>query len=439
MGEALPASVASFDYARDVIPGGTTRARFWWPVPIFIDHGEGARITDVDGREYIDCNLGFGPLILGHRHPAVTQALREQIDKGILFGAPNQAEANLGRFIIDNVPGAEKVVFTSTGSEATLGALRLSRAATGRQKVAKFEGGWHGGHDFLCHSFNSTGGPLSHPLTIPDAAGIADTARDSVVVLPYNDRLAFDRIRQEADDLACVIVETIQSSGGAVPADAQFLMELQAVCAELGIVFIVDEVITGFRVGAAGGAGQYGLQPDLVTLGKIVGGGMSVGAVCGSGRILDLAVGTATRKAVSLGGTHSANPMTMTAGHAQLKVLLENPAEAYGALNRLGARLRDGLSSLLSELDIVGQVTGTGSIWGLLFMDTSPKNMRDQSVANATAGRLLAAYLLLEGILLSAPMHLAFLSTAHTDQDVDLILEAHRRALMRLKAEGWLD
>jgi glutamate-1-semialdehyde 2,1-aminomutase len=439
MSEVLPTSVARFEQARGVVPGGTTRARFWWPVPVFVDHAQGARVTDVDGRDYVDCNLGFGPLILGHHHPAVTRALHEQVDRGVIFGAPNTAEADLGQLVIDHVPGAEKVVFTSTGSEGTLGALRLSRAATGRSKVGKFEGGWHGGHDLLCHSFSSTGGPPAQALTIPDTAGIADDVRDTVVVLPYNDRAAFDRIRAEAADLACVIVETNQSSGGAIPADQEFLAELQELCRQHGIVFIVDEVITGFRVGATGGAGQYGLQPDLVTLGKVVGGGISVGAICGSERILNLAVGAPDRKPVSLGGTHSANPLAMTAGREQLKVLLERPDETYAELNRLGARVRDGLASLLNELAVVGQVTGTGSIWGLHFLDAMPASMREQATANATAGRLLATYLLLEGVLVSAPMHLAFLSTAHTDDDVDTILQAHRRALQRLKAEEWLD
>lgn len=339
---------------------------------------------------------------------------------------------------MDNVPGGEKVVFTSTGSEATLGALRLCRAATGRTKVGKFEGGWHGGHDLLCHSFSSTGGPPAQALTIPDTSGIADVVRDTVVVLPFNDRAAFDRIRTEAADLACVIVETNQASGGAIPADQQFLAELRELCGQLGIIFIVDEVITGFRVGASGGAGQYGLRPDLVTLGKVVGGGISVGAICGAERLLGLAVGAPDRKPVSLGGTHSANPMAMTAGLAQLQVLLGSE-ENYAHLNRLGDLVRDGLSALLAELGVTGQVTGTGSIWGLHFLDAMPSSMREQSGANATACLLLATYLLLEGVLLSAPMHLAFLSTAHTDQDVEAILQAHRRALTRLKAEEWLD
>jgi glutamate-1-semialdehyde 2,1-aminomutase len=436
--EALPKSAAQIERARSVIPGGTTRGRFWWPIPVVVDRGDGARVTDIDGRTYIDCNLGFGPLILGHRHPVVTEALREQVERGVLFGPPNQAEADLAQLVVDNVPGAEQVVFTSSGTEATLGALRLARAATGRQKVAKFEGGWHGVHDFLFHSYASFEGPPAGAATIPDTAGIADAARDSVVVLPFNDPAAFERIRSEADNLACVIVEAVQGGGGAVPAERAFLAELRELCAQLGIVFVLDEVITGFRLGPAGAAGYYGLEPDLVTLGKVVGGGMNVGAVCGPSRYLDLTVAMSGRKPVSMGGTHSANPMTMSAGRAQLGVLLADPESAYGHLERLGKRMRGGLGEILDQVGVAGHVTGAGSIWGLHFMSGEPRNIRDQAQANAAASRLLAVYLLLEGVLVSAPMHLAFLSTAHTDEDVEMVLEAHRRALTRLKEEGWL-
>jgi glutamate-1-semialdehyde 2,1-aminomutase len=181
------------------------------------------------------------------------------------------------------------------------------------------------------------------------------------------------------------------------------------------------------------------LEPDLVTLGKIVGGGISAGAVAGSGRILDLAMAAPGRKPVSLGGTHSANPLAMTAGRETLKVLLENPAETFGSLNRLGDYLRNGLRALLDEVGLVGQITGTGSLWGLHFLDEAPNNMRDQAGANTTAARLLSTYLMLEGVLVSAPMHLAFLSTAHTEADADLIVDAHRRSLTRLKTEGWFE
>jgi glutamate-1-semialdehyde 2,1-aminomutase len=436
--EAIPASAAQADRARSNIPGATTRGRFWWPIPIYLTAGEGPRVRDIDGRSYIDCNLGFGPLILGHCHPIVTEALLEQLNRGTLFGPPTEAESELAELIVDNVPNAEKVVFTSTGTEATLGAVRLARAATGRQRVAKFEGGWHGIQDYLLHSFSSFGGPPSHAQTIPDAAGIPDAARDSVVVLPYNDPAAFERLNAEGGDLACVVIELVQGGAGAIPVEQEFLEELRELCTRLGIILVFDEIITGFRLGAAGGAGLYGVQPDLVTLGKVVGGGMNVGAVCGPSRYLNLTVPGADRKAASMGGTHSANPMSMTAGRAQLGVLLNDPLESYGYLDELGQRMRSGLEAVLADAHVSARVTGVGSLWGLHFLEQSPRNLRDQASGDSMARFALAAYLLLEGVLVSAPMHLAFLSTAHTVSDVDDVVDGHRRAIRRMQSDGWL-
>lgn len=438
MAAALPASAALADGNSKVIPGGTTRGRFWWPFPIYMREGSGARITDVDGRSYLDCNLGFGPLILGHNHPVVVEALEQQLARGVDFGPPNESEAPLAELIVANVPGAEKMVFASSGTESTLGALRIARAATGRQKVAKFEGGWHGIQDFLFHSYSSFGGTPEHAETIPDTSGISKSVEESVVVLPYNDALAFDRIRAEASDLACVIVEPMQGGGGAINIDSQFLSELRALCTELGVLLIADEVITGFRVGPTGGCGHFGVEADLTTLGKVIGGGMSVGAICGPSRYMDLTIPTPTHKAASIGGTHTANPMSMAAGLAQMNVLLSDAGASYAGLNRLGDQFRADLTRMLADLDVNGFVTGMGSIWGIHFTSSEPHNLRDQAANNVTASRLLAAYLLLEGVLVSSPMHLAFLSTEHTAADVDFLLQAHRSALQRIKSEGWL-
>lgn len=435
--ETLPASAARAERDAGLIPGATTRSRFWWPIPIYMDRGEGVRVTDIDGRTYIDCNLAFGPLILGHSHPAVVGAVRRQLDRGALFGPPNETEAELARMIVDNVPGAEKVAFAGSGMEATLGALRLARAATGRQKVAKFEGGFHGMQDYLHQSFGSVAGPLTAPETVSDSGGIAEAVRESVVALPFNHPAAFERIEAHADELACVILEPVQGGGGALPVDPEFLVGLSDLCQEKGILLILDEVITGFRLGASGGAGRYGVEPDLVTLGKVIGGGLGIGAVAGRARYLDLMVRGQDGKAVGMGSTHAANPLSMTAGAAQLEILLGDP-EHYEKLDRLGTSMRDGLAAILDELGIVAQVTGDGSLWGLHFTDQTLHSIRDLSDANRWAGRVLPAYLLFEGVLIAAPYHLGFLSAVHTDEDIDSVLQAHRRALVRMKEDGWL-
>jgi glutamate-1-semialdehyde 2,1-aminomutase len=451
---SLPASAHHAAKSSSYIPGSTTRARFWWPFPIYAAGGEGARLTDIDGRTYIDCSMGFGSLILGHRHPHVTKALLKQVNEGWMFGIPCKAEGDLARRIIANVPGAERIVFTGNGTEATLGALRLARVASGRQKVAKFEGGWHGLHDFLMHSYSSFEGDPANADTIPDTGGIHPLVKDTVVVLPYNNTAAFTRIKRESKELACVIVEAVQGGGGAIAGEREFLRELRELCRKLGVLFILDEVITGFRFGLAGAAGLYELDPDLVILGKLIGGGMSVGAVCGPSRVLDLVTPVTEHdtpggeeqevtpvagapKPVTMGSTHTANPMTMTAGLATLEVLLNDPTKTYGNLNRLGDKMRSGIKHALAEAGITGHATGAGSLWGLHFSQDEPRNVRDQVHGDTSANLALSAYLGLEGILVSAPMHLAFLSTAHTDADVDSVVNAHRRSFERMKAAGW--
>lgn len=439
---ALPKSTAQYHLAQKVVPGGTTRSRFWWPMPIYIERGSGAHVTDIDGRRYIDCNLGFGPLILGHAHPAIEAALSRQLPLGVHYGAACLGEEGLARRITENLPGAERVIFLNSGTEATLAALRIARAATGRDKVAKFEGGWHGAQEFLFHNYTTINGEPAHVRSVPDMAGIPRGATDSVVVLPYNDPAAFTRIREESNDLACVIVEAVQGGGGSVPVEADFLRGLRQVCDEVGALLIIDEVITGFRIGAASAAGHYGITGDLTTLGKIIGGGLPVGAVAGRADLIELTTPIAgaeagKRKAVVVAGTFAANPMTMAAGIAQIDTLVGD-RNSYETLNALGEHMRSGLTSVMEEFGIQGHVTGLGSMWGVHFTSKSPKSPREMVDANHTASRLLSAYLLLEGILMSSPAHLGFLSTAHSEADVDAVIQSHRNALERMMHEGVL-
>lgn len=433
--EAVPGSAARYEELRQTIPGGTTRPRFWWPFPPYAERAKGAHIWDIDGNRYVDVNMGFGPLILGHRAPEVMEALRRQEEQGVLFGAACRAEGDLARVIAAEVPGAERVLFVNSGTEASLTAIRLARTARGKSRLAKFEGGWHGWHEFLLHNFHSVTGEPQSVVTTADTLGVPNEVVDSVVALPYNDRAAFDRLRREADDLACVVVEAVQGAAGSVPADVEFLRELRALCAELGIVFILDEVITGFRLGAAGAAGVYAITPDLTVLGKIIGGGLPCGAVTGRADLLDRVLPDKRGKAVVVAGTFSGNAMTMGAGLAQVNKLVSNPG-LYGELERLGDRMRSGIAAAAEAVGIVAHVTGSASMWGIHFSDDPPRNIRDQEDAHPAAARLLSAYLLLEGVLMSSPAHLGFVSTRHSDEDVDYVIEAHRRAFARLKSEG---
>ncbi len=442
-----PKSYSHYLAANKIIPHGATRNRFWWPIPLYIDHANGAYAYDLDGREYIDCLLGFGPMILGHGHPSVIEATQRQLLRGTQFGAPPPEELSLATRIVNSLPDAAWVVFLTSGTEATLAALRIARAATGRTKVAKFEGGWHGWHDTLLQSFYSAHGDVNAPLTVPDSLGIPVETSEQVLTLPSITRAAFDLLRAEAAELACVIVEGVQGSAGALVGAQSFVSDLRNLCTELGVLLVFDEVITGFRLGPGGAAAAYGVVPDLTTLGKVIGGGQPVAAVVGSPELFDLmqtgaqaggsheSTGASGAKEVVLGGTFSANPLGMAAGNAQLGVLLEDP-EHYVRLNRLGDRVRAGLGQVIEGLGIDAHVTGTGSLWGTNFTHAAPASRRDQVGANKAVAAVASSYLLAQGVLVSAPLHLGFLSTAHTDSDVDRVVEAHEHAFSAMVRDG---
>jgi glutamate-1-semialdehyde 2,1-aminomutase len=437
--EAVPSSAELFDAASEVVPDGFSRARFFWPIPMYVERAEGPYVYDIDDQKYIDCMLGFGVLLVGHCHPKIIGALHRQLDLGTHYGAAVRDESDLAGMITEHVPGAEQVVFVNSGTEATLAAVRLARAATGRDKVAKFEGGWHGWNDFLMYStITKTGGDVRTPLTVPNSLGLTQGVQQDIVVLPFNHEAAFDRIRDQADNLACVIVEAVQGSAGCLVGDPAFLTELEQVCREAGVLFVLDEVITGFRLGASGAAGRYGLTPDLTTLGKAIGGGLPVGAVCGRRDLLTLTAPNEQGDHAILAGTFSGNPMTLTAGRAQLELMLDDP-DAYAHLDRLGARMRAGLTAALGEAGVRGHVTGIGSLWGLhLLTETVPTNVRESAGFAETGGMALTGYLLRERVLMEAPVHLGFVCTKHTDELVDDVIEAHVRALHRMKSDGVL-
>jgi glutamate-1-semialdehyde 2,1-aminomutase len=429
--KALPRSVQHYEEARRLIPRGTARSRFWWPLPTYIARAEGPYLFDVDNNRYIDCTLGFGPLILGHSDPNVVAAIEHQLHRGFLLGAPSQEEFDLARLIVGNVVNSDWVIFLNSGTEATLGALRVAHAANGREKIAKFEGGWHGWHDWSMQSFARVGGEPTAPETLPDSMGIPKSVTDQVVVLPFNDLSAVDIIRRESNELSCVIMEGVQGGAGALPAEREFARAIRSVCDETGVVLIYDEVITGFRLGPGGAAAILGIEPDLTTLGKIIGGGLAIGAICGSAKIRD-----AVEHGTIMAGTFSANPLSMAAGTATLGVLLKDD-QAYTRLAALGDRMRSGLVSALEEVGVEGSITGMTSMWGLHFAGTAPRSRREERLDNADVAKVMPSYLLREGILMPAPMHLGFVSTAHSESDVDEVVEAHTRALTAMKADGF--
>ncbi|MEK7848873.1 MAG: aspartate aminotransferase family protein [Chloroflexota bacterium] len=411
--------------AQQVYPGGVTYLiRHFPPYPFYVDHALGGRLYDIDGNEYTDYWMGHGALILGHCYPPIVKAIQEQAALGAHLGYSHPWEVEHAQQIVRMVPGVEMVRLTNSGTEANMFAARLARAYTGREKLAKFEGGWHGSYDAL-----HTG--VSWPLDKPDSAGIARGAQQDTVVLPFNDLEAAQRRLREVA-VAGVVVEPVQGGAGCLPAGREFLAGLRQVCDETGALLIFDEVITGFRLAPGGGQELYGVTPDITVMGKIVGGGsLPAGAVGGRREVMALMDPTRFRQKwerVFHGGTYAGNPLVTRAGFVALHELDQRREEIYPYLNRLGPMARQGLDSAFREGGVEAHVTGVGSLVGVHFTREQPVDVR---TANRTRDRELTArffdYLLEHGIVFIGPhsAHL-MLSVAPTEADIERLVEVGR-------------
>ncbi len=420
-------SKALFDAAQQVIPGGVNSpARAFGPVggdPLFIVKGEGARIVDADGASYIDFVGSWGPLILGHAHPEIVAAVNEAAAEGTSFGAPTEIEVKMAQLVTEIVPSVEMVRMVNSGTEATMSAIRLARGHTGRNKIVKFEGCWHGHAD----SFLIQAGSSALTMGAPSSPGVTPgTAADSITV-PFNDLEAVEKaVVENRDEIAAVIVEPVAGNMGVIPPVPGFLQGLRDVTTEMGIVLIFDEVITGFRVSCGGAQEFYGVTPDLTTLGKIIGGGLPVGAFGGRREIMsDI---SPLGKMVSQAGTLSGNPLAMTAGYETLKRLQE--PGVYDVLETKAQALETGILENLKALGLKYQTNRVGSIMTLFFTE-SPVTSFD--AANACDQDLFARYfreMLNRGIYLApSQFEAAFVSLAHSDADIDATIKANYEAL----------
>ena len=410
-----------FQAAQLVMPGGVNSpvraCRAVGTYPRFLSEGRGSHVTDVDGNEYIDLICSWGPLILGHCHQAVEEAVLEAVRHGLSFGAPTEIEVKMAE-LVTKMTGTEMVRMVNSGTEAVMSALRLARGATGRSKIIKFAGCYHGHSDSMLVKAGSgalTGGA-------PDSAGVpAEMAADTLTAR-YNDAASV-RALLEANpgQVAAVIVEPVAANMGVVPPQPGFLEALRGLCDAYGALLIFDEVITGFRLSAGGAQRHYGVHADLVTYGKIIGGGMPVGAYAGSRKLMEQ---VSPLGAVYQAGTLSGNPVAMAAGLAQLEILENNP-DVYTALERKGKRLQEGLQEIFRKAKVPAQVNRAGSILTVFFSKT-PVTGYDQARA-CDLERFAKWYRgLLEHGIYAAPSQFEamFLSTAHQEEDIDAILVA---------------
>jgi len=432
--------------AKSVIPSGVlSRARLLDPYPFYVQRGVGSRIIDIDGNEIIDCAMGYGANLLGHVHPAITEEIHKTVEKGGQFGIPHEEEYRLAKLLIDTVKPLQKVTFCNSGSEAVYQAIRIARTTTGRSKVAKFEGGYHGGTNEVLANFKyntEKGGPCESPNTVAGSLGIPPEAQVNTIILPYNHEAAFDIVKKNKDDLAVVLVEVIQGLGGNIVGDRSFIQELRNLTKDLGIVLLVDEIITGYRLGLGGGQEYYDIEPDISTFGKILGGGLPVGAVGGKEWVMeaiaytgDLAVDAKSK--AFYGGTFNGNMLTMAAGSATLEYLKTHP-EIYEQMEKKGNRLRESVNQFCREEGLPAQMIGVASMFCTHFTTQEIKSARDLVEQNAKSATAFYPHLLDEGVFLPK-VHMGFLSTAHSDEDVELIIEAHINALKTLKQKKYFD
>jgi glutamate-1-semialdehyde 2,1-aminomutase len=424
-----PKSKALYEGARRTLPGGVTYGiRYFEPYPFYAARAKGSKLWDIDGNEYVDYWLGHTALILGHSPKEVVREVKEQVENGTHYGVSNELEVALAEQAVKMVPCAEMIRFTNSGTEANMYAIRLARAFTGRNKIAKFEGGWHGGYDALHVG-------VKQPFDLPESAGLTPGAVQDTLLLPYNDLEGVEkRLRHEHP--ACIIVEPMLGSGGGIPADKEFLKGLREFCNKSDILLIFDEVITGFRLAPGGGQEYYGVTPDITVLGKVLGGGFPVGAFCGPRRIMKrLDTTMYKRPQYSFhGGTFVGNPITMIAGLTTLKMLEDGKVTTR--LNRLGDKIRMTIRQIFGKNGVDVQTLGAGSIFNTLFTD---RQVFDACSAFRADKKKLFDYniaLITKGIFF-LPTHSQALSTAHSKADIEkLFTETEEYAKHRMRTSS---
>jgi glutamate-1-semialdehyde 2,1-aminomutase len=419
--ENSPTSAQAFERARKVLPGGVKGAYYFDPYPLTVSHGDGCCLYDVDGRRYVDFNNHHTAQILGHNHPAVRKAIEEQVSRGVALSAPTGVETELAEEMCSRVSSLERVRFCNSGTEATLHAIRLARGFSKRTKIAKFEGGYHGSHDLVEVSVSpplDQAGPENAPNSVSTAGGASPNAANEVVVLPYNDEDAVERlIAKHRNEVACVIFDP---RAGILPLRASFVHFIRDLTRSSDMLLIFDEIV-GFRAGPGGLQQQFGIEPDLTTYGKIIGGGFPVGAFGGRADLMDLFDTSGGPTGFFQSGTFSGHPVAMSAGLATLKQLTP---EVFQKLDLLGDRLRTGIDRVFDEKGIKAQAVGTGSLFSIHFTDEEMTNYRSLVETDKGKAKELFLNLLNKGQYLTPGLIMCACSAAMEESHVDGLVDA---------------
>jgi len=409
-----------FKEALEVLPGGVSSpVRRFEPYPFFANKGEGCMLYDVDGNRYIDYCLAYGPLILGHAPEKVTSAVCEQIKKGSTYGTPTRAELELAKFVIERVPSVEMVRFVNSGTEATMAAIRLARAFTGKDKIIKFEGAYHGAHDYVLVK-------PGYGAAVPDSPGIPKDTTRNTISAPFNDEEAVTNIIEKNDNIAAILVEPVMANIGCIKPEDGYLRFLREITSENGILLIFDEVITGFRIASGGAQEYFNIPADLVTYGKIIGGGFPMGAIAGPRRLMEH---ISPAGDVYQAGTFNGNPVSVTAGIATLKELTE---DLYKELNKKGEMVRKGIRDILEDNGLEFYLAGLSSMFQVYF---TQGKVKDYSSAKTADLEIFKKYLhgLLKGGVFVPPSQFecCFISAAHRKEDLNTTLEVMEESIKR--------
>ncbi|RSL30995.1 aspartate aminotransferase family protein [Salibacterium salarium] len=445
--EKTPSSKEFMEEAATVMPGGVTaNIKHFEPHPIVMKYAKGSSVTDVDDNKYIDYLMSYGSLVTGHGHEKIKRAINEQVEQDgtWLFGTPHHLEVEMGKRLQTYFPSMERLRYTNSGTEATLLSLRLAAAHTGKHKVAKFEGHYHGGYDQMLISVNPSvdeAGEAHAPNALPESKGMHNSHVQNTLILPFNDLKACEALlREQQDEIGAVMLEPVQ--GGIIPADATFMQGLREVTKELGIVLIFDEVKTGFRMGLGGAQTVYGVSPDLTTLGKAVGGGFPIGIVGGKKEIImnsaptagadvfdsSQSKNTSAKDVLFHSGTYNGHPMILAAGMAVIDIL----EQEIGNVIEKTQRLKTGIDDLFHHYKVQGGTVGIGSIFSVVLTNKEKiQNYRDLQQTDLATRKEIDFRLLQKGIY-TKPMSRYSVSTSHTEEDIDKTIMAFDQVLQEV-------
>jgi glutamate-1-semialdehyde 2,1-aminomutase len=437
---SLQRSEQLFEEARKYLPAGASsnvRVHMHEPFPILFKNGDGPRVCDVDGNCYIDYLMAYGALILGHKHPKIISGIERQLQDGIMFGTTTELEIEVAKLVSSMVPCAEMVTFANSGTEATMEAIRIARAVTGKEKILKFEGHYHGHHDYVLFSVDSpspVSGLESSPAKLPYFPGIPDEVSKTVIVAPWNNPTALERIlKKHHTDVAAIITEPVMGSQGVIPPDPDYLNQLRELTIKYDSLLIFDEVLTGFRVAKGGAQELYGVKPDLACYAKALGGGAPIAAVAGRRELLGM-IGPGR---IGFGGTYNAHPLSLAASKATLETLLENDGEAFRRMTELGGKLKAGLAETFRAAGINAVINAVGPMLSIYF--TKLRKVSTYRHATHSDGEKFKRFrdeMLKHGVYTHPDgLERLSISAVHTDREIEETIIAAEESLKALRTQ----